>query len=92
MRRDDRALSLACHVRGRVDASRDRRVDRRFGVDPNHVCFWRDHRPGLSLCFSPDDVLGPVHLLRDVNVTCSLFDAPPTLAFVYPRAMGFVVD
>lgn len=97
--RDDRldCRFAGCHSFSLTSRMRNetRMVSKRFAVDSNYLCYYRTHEEGMRLGFDPEDVTGPVRILRDVRVTTNIpwIDRmEPLCGFAYTRPMRFSVS
>ena len=71
-----------------------KRVLSEFSIDPNYICYFKNHSKGYNLLFNKKQIDKKVILLKNINLKHNIY---PTYikelehAFVYPQEMNFKV-
>jgi hypothetical protein len=80
---------------GIVDVGRSHHPTPSFAVQPNHACFYKHVDCAYEMEFNAEQVLLPVHPMRSVCVSTTMWsafrDPTPVCAFVHPHAMKYAV-
>ena len=65
-----------------------------FSIDPNYVCYFKNHPKGYNLLFNKKQIDKKVILLKDINLKHDIYTTyikELEHAFVYPQEMNFKV-
>ena len=65
-----------------------------FSIDPNYVCYFKNHPKGYNLLFNKKQIDKKVILLKDINLKHNIYTnyiKELEHAFVYPQEMNFKV-
>ena len=65
-----------------------------FSIDPNYVCYFKNHTKGYNLLFNKKQIDKKVILLKDINLKHDIYTTyikELEHAFVYPQEMNFKV-
>ena len=65
-----------------------------FSIDPNYICYFKNHPKGYNLLFNKKQIDKKVILLKDINLKHNIYTTyikELEHAFVYPQEMNFKV-